>query len=528
MAINAFNQQSDLWAEGEAVNLRFIRDGDNTTGVLIWDISPNFSIYNGMVIIGSIKPINPSNYPTDGVVYAGSPTFIAPRDIIGGAQVVAAFYNDTTTSSVKVSGLDSNQAYFFSAHIVSNINDYYTIGSKSYAETNVNTTFAGDIPKEYSAPLNPVVGQVYFDVPQQLLLVWTGVVWQPTMEHTCFTGEFDPEYPFSNIPQNANNAAAQVGNNVGQVTTSADRSGLLNYPKLGDFFYNTRQRALKVWDGSKWNLVETEPGQEMSKKLGVGTNLTLMARQSMVTTLKKMLGWPTINVELTDDQFDVAINNALQQLRQRSDSAYHKQYFFMQVQSSQDVYYLNDPSKGTDKIVDVIRIHRLNLLGLVNFAPDNIYAQQFLNQFYAPGVQYDLVSIHLIHAMSEMYSLLFAGEVAFNWREAARELRFYRRFSTFEKVVVETTCERLEQELLDDRYTQQWIQQWAKAELYFMLGNIRGKFQSLPGPGGGLQLNADTLIAEATRMQEDCSRQIRDMEIGQNGPGTFFVPFVIG
>jgi hypothetical protein len=200
----------------------------------------------------------------------------------------------------------------------------------------------------------------------------------------------------------------------------------------------------------------------------------------------------------------------------------------MTIMKSQDVYYLNDPSTGTDKIVDVQKIHRLNMLGLVNFTPDNIYAQQFLNQFYAPGVGYDLVSIHLIHALSETYTQLFAGDVAYNWREAARELKIYRRFATNEKVLVECSCEKLEQELLVDRWAQQWIQQWAEAELMLILAQIRGKFATLPGPGGGLSLNADTLITQAQQYQEDCLRQIRDFEVGQNGSDNFYAPFVIG
>jgi hypothetical protein len=62
----------------------------------------------------------------------------------------------------------------------------------------------------------------------------------------------------------------------------------------------------------------------------------------------------------------------------------------------------------------------------------------------------------------------------------------------------------------------------------FMLAHIRGKFASLPGPGGGLSLNADSLMSEGQRLQDDCLRQIRDYEVGQNGPDNFYSPFLIG
>ena len=301
------------------------------------------------------------------------------------------------------------------------------------------------------------------------------------------------------------------------------------YPRPGDFFFNTRARKLKCWSGMGW--VDSEPpqkGEPTYQRLHVGTNGEPGARDTIKDILKRQLGYPKVCVELDEAQFDIALNNALQELRRRTDSAYYKQFFFMQIIPGQDTYYLNDPTKGLDCVVDVIKIHRLNMLGLVNFGPDNLYAQQFLNQFYAPGVGYDLVSIHLIHSLSEIYSQLFAGDIGFNWREARRELKIYRRFGHNEKVLIECSMEKTEQELLVDRWTQQWIQQWAEAELMFMLAHIRGKFSSLPGPGGGLSLNADSLMSEGTRLQEDCMRQIRDYEVGQNGPDNFHMPFVIG
>lgn len=315
-----------------------------------------------------------------------------------------------------------------------------------------------------------------------------------------------------------------------RVKSVATTHGLpTGYPKQGDFFYNTRLRKLKCWSGTEWVISEKPAkGEPTYNRLHIGTTGEQQPRDQIKDILKRQLGYPKVCVELNEEHFDIALNNALQELRRRTDSAYYKQFFFMQILPGQDKYYLNDPTKGVDGVVDVLKIHRLNMLGLVNFGPDNIYAQQFLNQFYAPGVGYDLVSIHLIHSLSEMYSQLFAGDVAFNWREARRELTIYRRFGHHEKVLIECSMEKLEQELLVDRWTQQWIQQWAEAELMFMLAHIRGKFSTLPGPGGSLSLNADTLMSEGSRLQEDCLRQIRDYEVGQNGPDNFHMPFVIG
>jgi hypothetical protein len=490
-----------LWVEGQSISIDFDRTSP-TTGTVSWKVPVAPKIYNGILILASPKEINPSNYPTDGVRYNASSDIGTPGDKIGNAFVVGAFYDDVTTSSIEVSGLLSNAPYYFSAHVVSNVYSYYTMGVKSYPQTIQSTAFAGDMDKLYGPPLNPIVGKVYYDIDQKMVFVWTGATWQATSQTTTITGEVDPVVGQAGLPT--------------------------GYPKLGDFFYNSRTRDLKCWNGTQWNSTESDHGVPTYQKQEVGTDLTYSARSNLIDILKKQLGYPVVCVELIEDHFNIAIDNALQELRRRTDIAYRKEYFFMTIMKSQDVYYLNDPSTGTDKIVDVQKIHRLNMLGLVNFTPDNIYAQQFLNQFYAPGVGYDLVSIHLIHALSETYTQLFAGDVAYNWREAARELKIYRRFATNEKVLVECSCEKLEQELLVDRWAQQWIQQWAEAELMLILAQIRGKFATLPGPGGGLSLNADTLITQAQQYQEDCLRQIRDFEVGQNGSDNFYAPFVIG
>jgi len=491
-----------LWAEGEQVVLDFNRTtATSTTAGITWTI-PVGSVYDGILITASIKEINPSNLPTDGIIYNASTDLTAPVSMINNAQVIVALYGNQTTTSAALTGLDPAQVYFLSAHIISNVRTYYTLGVRSYPESIASSVFAGEIPRSFSPPISPVIGQVYFDETQNLLFSWDGTTWLTTSTNNVLTGSIDPVSPFTGYPT--------------------------GYPTAGSYFYNTRLKMLKSWNGAGWISAETEFGIPSYQKAGVGTDLTYSPRANLIDILKKQLGYPQVCVELTEDQFNIAIENALQEIRRRTDVAYFKQYFFMQIHANQDLYYLNDPLLRTDGIVGIQKIHRLNTFGLMNFAPDNIYTQQFLNSFYAPGVGYDLVSIFEVQQLTKVYSQIFASEIAFNWREATRELKIYKRFGAPEKVLVETTCEKPEQELLQDRWTQQWIQAWAESELLFILAHIRGKFASLPGPGGGLQLNADSLISQATVIQENCLREIRDMEVGQQGSDNFHMPFTFG
>lgn len=499
-SINSLTLQID--AEGRELQARLIRI-DPTTVTVTWTIPTGAKVYYGALVVASPQMLNPSNFPTNEVKYAASASWTNPADKIGLGQVVGAFYNDMTTKAMTITDLPPDAPIYVSVHLVTNVYEYFNPGVRTYPEDGFTIAYAGAVPDSYGPPENPTPGQVYFDPDQGSMFVWNGNAWIHAKEHTCLTGTVDP---------------------VPGVTEGLPAG----YPAVGHFFYNTITKMLKSWTGTSWRDAETKRGQPMYEEQNVGTTGEPGARDKIKNILKYQLGYPMVCVELVEEHFEIALDNALQELRRRVDSAYYRQYFFMTIFKGQQVYYLNDKTTGVAKVVDIIKIHRLNMLGLVNWGPDNLYAQQFLNQFYAPGVGYDLVSIHLIHSLSELYSQLFAGDIGFNWRESTRELQIYRLFGFQEKVLLETSCEKPEQELFVDRWTQQWIQQWAEAELMMMLANIRGKYASLPGPGGGLQLNASELRAEGQRLQEDCLRQVKDYEVGQNGPDNGYAPFVIG
>jgi hypothetical protein len=130
----------------------------------------------------------------------------------------------------------------------------------------------------------------------------------------------------------------------------------------------------------------------------------------------------------------------------------------------------------------------------------------------------DVLSIHLMAQLSKTYEKVFAGNLMFTWDEAKRELTILRRFlQAQERVILEVVMEREEEELFVDRWTSMWIQEWAEAELFEMLGLIRSKYGTLPGAQGGLTLNGDTLLAMSTEKKTELRRQINDYEVGNGG-----------
>lgn len=304
----------------------------------------------------------------------------------------------------------------------------------------------------------------------------------------------------------------------------------IQIPNIGDFFYQTSTRDLMVWNGTSWSKADTDnEGTPTTDKIGVGTDGSYDERLRLIKVLKHQLGYPQVCVELSEEQFNIAIDNALDEFRRRADNAYSQRFISFTIRRGQSQYYLNDPRDKTDKIVSVMKIHRINQLGISSLSAETgLYAQAFFNQLYQ-GSNVDILSIHLMSQLSESYEKIFAGNLTFTWDEASRQLVILRRtLNDEERVILEVAMERTEQELLLDRWAKQWLQGWAESELLEMLGLIRSKFGSLPGANGGISMNGDQLITMADSKQQELLRQITDYEVGNGGVNFNNTAFLIG
>lgn len=348
-------------------------------------------------------------------------------------------------------------------------------------------------------PPTPSVGDFAYDYTTQRLQYWDGAVWQIA---------------------NASTTLFNTGSSVVPAFTTpftVEPTDLI-VPHVGLLFYNTAQKVLNVWNGTGWEQANTaQQGTPTTDKTGIGNDGSYDERMRLIRILKSQLGWPTQCVELTEEHFNIAIDNALDTYRQLSVSAYERRFILYTMLTDQQLYYLNSPSDGTDRVVAVQKIHRLNILGANSMNWDsNIYFQTFLSQFYSSGYT-DILSIHLMHSLSEEFQRIFAGDLPFIWNEARRELAVSRRIQRNEKVILEVELERTEQELLLDRWCKQFLQNWALAECKEMLGLIRSKYASgTPGPSGTINLNGETLLAEARQDFTELKEALLNYE-HQNG-----------
>lgn len=350
-----------------------------------------------------------------------------------------------------------------------------------------------------NAPTTATLGELYYDYSINRLYYYNGAAWvPPTLANAFFDMGGGAGFPVFGTP----------------ITVEPEE---LRNPFIGQLFYNTTTQDLNAWNGTSWNKVNSDQeGQHSTDKINIGNDGSYDERIQLIKNLNNQLGWPQLCVELQEEQFNIAIDNALDNYRQLSSGAYRRGFILFKLIPGQQKYYLNSAIDKTDHIVDVHKIHRCGPLAVFGGGPNDVWAHAFAQQFYnlAAGGG-DILSTHLVAAYGEELTRLFAGDLMFQWDEATRELQILRALRGYETVVIEAMLERSEQEILKDRWAKQYIQNWALAELKMTLGLIRSKFTSgTPGPGGSINLNGELLISEARQDMIELKEELLNYEYG--------------
>lgn len=245
----------------------------------------------------------------------------------------------------------------------------------------------------------------------------------------------------------------------------------------------------------------------MQHIVGTGTDGTPDERRKLADRIRTQLGYPVIAVELTAHQIDHGIDLAMQMLRQRSDVAYRRGFFFMDLQPHIQTYRLTDKNIGFDKIVTVTSAHRFTSAFLSSAHGAGVYGQVVLQHLYNMGT-YDLTSFHLVAQFVEQLEHLFATRMTFHWDEPKRLLHLHQSFVRPERILLDCAVEKTEQELMTNRWSEHWIYRYTLAQCQIMLADIRGKYATLPGAGGGIALNSADLMTRAENNLKLCDEEI--------------------
>ena len=436
-------------------------------------------------------------------------------------------------------------------------------------------------------PTNPPVGTVWLDTTTNVYYVWNGAAWEPIYP---IASTYDPFILYTGyFWYNPLTKILNMWNGTAWVNTPYSTTPLT--PAIGTQWFDTANNELYVWTGSAWNIqlpvitislkyqVSKDPNTNgraylfflfneagcghlidiipdanglfaslaqsviyhepmaggngpasgpMYKQLDVGTDGTPDERRALQATLRTLLGSMAVQVELSKIDIDVAIDNALLQFRRYSSYATTRNFFFLDAKPNQQTYQMANKCVGFNKITNIRAIYRMQAGWIrTGLAGNELFGVAALQQLYTVGT-FDMLSFGMMSMYMKELEQMFASRIMHQWVESTRELRLFQRIVLPERLLLDATIERTEQDIITNRNSALWIQSWALMECKRMLAQVRGKYLNLPGPNGSTSLNAQDLNSQADTAREQLMEELLDPAMGNLEDVGLAAHFVIG
>jgi len=244
-------------------------------------------------------------------------------------------------------------------------------------------------------------------------------------------------------------------------------------------------------------------------------------RQKVYDYVRTMLADGMIDVELDPIHYETALEKTINRFRQRSSHAVEESYMFLELEKDKNDYRL------PDEIIAVQSVFRRTLGSRTgggsgtNFEPFNLaYTNTYLlNSTMLGGIAtYDMFAQY-----QEMIGRMFGSYIEFQWIQQSHVLRILQRpFTEGETIMLRCHNFRPDYNLIDDLYAKQWIRDYTLAICKGILGEARGKFAQIAGPGGGTQLNGADLKSAS---KEEIAALDKELETLVSGgtPMTFVI-----
>lgn len=401
-------------------------------------------------------------------------------------------------------------------------------------------------------PIRNTVGELWFDIGTDQLRAWDGRKWAPTEPRvvaslddlgnlrftTRATGSCTallmlvPGQDF-NVTSNrfAVTGAGLPLHSAGYRNVYTDSP--FDVPSYLDSNLREDEFLFNAIEGSRVQPVvigidglQSEPAYA---QLGIGTDGTPDERRELAHSIRVQLGYPVVEVELTDEQIDTCITGAFESLRKRSDIAYRRNFFLLDIRPGIQNYRLTNSKIGFDRIVNIMAANRSSGGFAGGFSNNSVFDQLFSQQLYGGSTQggFDMTSLYAAQQHLELIEMMFATRLNFHFDESQRLLQFHQNFHRHERILLDTTVDRTEQDMLKDRWVKSWIERFALGGSRLILAEIRGKYSALPGAGGGTSLNSADLQATSAADFADCYRQLDDY-VASNAEQYGAFDFVIG
>ena len=214
-----------------------------------------------------------------------------------------------------------------------------------------------------------------------------------------------------------------------------------------------------------------------------------------------MLGFPVVRVELTAFQLKHCVQEAINKLNYHA-PLWTLQYASFDASAGQNIYEI--PLYMLHNLEYVA--YRKNLLTIAAQAGTlefDFFLKYFQDNFLFGNMR--VGDYYLMQQTLETYRKILSSDGGFNI-VGGKYLQIYPSPAvTPERVILEYRA--IDSNTVQPAYLN-WIQRYALAVAKGVLGQIRGKFASVPSPAGGAMLNGGQLIKESEKEKETLVQEL--------------------
>jgi hypothetical protein len=220
-----------------------------------------------------------------------------------------------------------------------------------------------------------------------------------------------------------------------------------------------------------------------------------------------------IDIELDPEHYDLAVDIALEKIRQRSESSVEEDFYTIELQKDVSEYTL------PEEIVEVKQVHHRSFGHGISAGVDmDPFELAYANSYFFMNNHVGGISTYeLFSQYRETLNRIAATDIQFIWNPVTHKIKLLRKMRADEIVLLHVYLERPDEQLLVDPYLKSWLRDYGLAMCKKMIGEARSKFSTLPGAQGGVSLNGEQMKADANADIEKLEQELK-LYIGGSAP----------
>lgn len=243
------------------------------------------------------------------------------------------------------------------------------------------------------------------------------------------------------------------------------------------------------------------------------------ARHEIIQQVRASLGEPRVRVELTPEQYELALTIALERYRYKSSNAVMEKFTFLELQPEKTIYQL------PENIVEVRSVLRRGTAGTVTGGGSQLdpFSLAYTNQYLLQsGREGGLLTYELFAGFQELVGRMFGANLTFQYHRNSHELIIDRHIRAPEQVLLWLYEEKTDEILIRDPNARNWLRDYTIAKSKEILGGIRGKWSNFAVPGGA------SMDGEALKQEAQATMERLELEVSTQMDQDMGYGFIIG